>query len=165
MSKTAKILAVISIILLLSWIGIRVVATVQYDFGCGAYLKRAANANTVEIAKEELAKAISYAEDHGLTNGIVSIFFKNPANDLGYWYKNMVACYDELEGLPEDSTPLEKTNVLMKLRESLTDGTDNGTTVVAPSGISIYPYNVTMAALGMLVILMGALTLVSLKKK
>ena len=141
--KTFLILAIICTIVFGSWATVRIVKTVQFDFDCGAYLKRAANANTVELAKEELKKAIDYVEDKELTEGIVSLFLKNPANDIGFWYQNMKSAYDELENLPENSSSLEKTNVLMKLRESLTDsGDSNGTTnVITPSGITVYPDN------------------------
>ena len=136
------ILAIVCSIVFCVWSVIRIVKAVQFDLNCEAYLKRAANANTVEMAKEELAKAIKYAEENNLTEGIVSIFLKNPANDIGFWYKNITAAYDELKNLPEDSTPLERTNVLMKLRESLTDRSDGGTAVIVPDGITIYPDNV-----------------------
>lgn len=109
---------------------------------CTQYLKRAADANTVETAKEELEKAISYAEEKKLTDGVVSIIFHQPKNDIGFWYKNMKEAYAELENLPDDASSLERTNVLMKLRESLTDDTESGISVTVPDGISIYPYNV-----------------------
>lgn len=54
----------------------------------------------------------------------------------------MKLAYEELDTLPVDATSLEKTNVLMKLRESLTDNDSNGTTgVIIPSGITVYPNN------------------------
>jgi len=136
------ILAIVCTLVCCVWATVRIVKTVQFDLNCEAYLKRAADANTVEMAKDELAKAIKYAEDNNLTEGIVSIFLKNPANDIGFWYKNITAAYEELKNLPEDSTPLEKTNVLMKLRESLTDRSNGGTSVILPEGISVYPNNV-----------------------
>jgi len=145
------ILAILCSIIFCVWATVRIVKVVQFNFGCEAYLKRAADANTVEMAKEELAKAIKYAEDNNLTEGIVSIFLKNPANDIGFWYKNITSAYKELAELPEDSTALEKTNVLMKLRESLTDrGSDSGTSVILPEGITIYPNNVMYFWWGML---------------
>jgi len=146
MKKSAKIFLILSIIFTLIFIPfmtMAIIKSVQFGFNCEAYIKRAADANTIEMAKAELAKAIEYAEENDLTEGIVSIFLKNPKNDLEFWYNNMKAAYEELEELPEDSTPLEKTNVLMKLRESLTDNdSSNGTTVTMPEGISLYPNNV-----------------------
>ena len=124
------ILAILCTIIFCVWATVRIVKAVQFGLDCEAYLKRASNAITVELAKEELAKAIKYAEDNNLTEGIVSIFLKNPANDLDFWYKNIKSAYDELENLTEDAAPLEKTNVLMKLRESLTDRDEGGGTKV-----------------------------------
>ena len=145
MGKAATIFLVLAIIstLIFGWWSVdRIVNAVQFDFGCEAYLKRAADANTVELAKENLARAIEYAEENKLTEGIVSIFLKNPKNDVGFWYEKMKEAYKELDELPEDATNLEKTNMLMKLRESLTDdGGESGVNVTIPEGISIYPNN------------------------
>lgn len=146
MVKTTKIFkvyaAIIATIVFSAWVIIRTVKAVQFDMNCSQYIKRAADANTVETAKEELAKAISFAEENDLTKDIVSIFFYQPKNDVEYWYKNMTESYAELEKLPEDATSIEKTNVLMKLRETLTDQKEGGVSVTIPSGISIYPNNV-----------------------
>lgn len=145
MGKTAKkfmVYAIIATLVFGAWCTVRIVKGVQFDTNCEQYLKRAADANTVETANEELAKAISYAEENNLTEGVVSIFLHQPENDIGYWYNNIKEAYAELENLPEDATSLEKTNVLMKLRETLTDETDSGVSVTVPNGISIYPNNV-----------------------
>ena len=144
MSKRAIVFMVFAIIFTVLFLAVDTVVTVKgivFDMNCTQYLKRAADANTVELAKDELEMAISYAEEEDLTEGIVSIFLHQPQNDIGFWYNNMKEAYSELENLPEDATPLERTNVLMKLRESLTDETDSGISVTMPSGISLYPYN------------------------
>ena len=137
------VLAILFTLIFCVWATFRIVNHVQFSLNCEAYLKRAADANTVELAKGELAKALDYAGQNNLTEGIVSIILKNPANDVGFWYTNIKSAYDELDSLPEDASALEKTNVLMKLRESLTDRDDNGgTKVIYPMGIAIYPNNV-----------------------
>ena len=141
MGKLSKIFLTLALVFTAAfgaWGITRMVKSYQFDNNCAVYIDRAANASSVEMAKEELGKAIKYAEDNNLTSGIVSIFLKRPQNDIGYWYKNMKTAYEELENLAEDATPLEKTNVLMKLRESLTDNSY----VICPEGISIYPNNV-----------------------
>lgn len=63
----------------------------------------------------------------------------------------MTSAYKELCDLPTDATPLEKTNVLMKLRETLLDSGGEGDVVTLPDGISVYPYNKAYAytALGL----------------
>jgi len=143
MKKMMIILASVFTVVFLVWSGFRISNSLTFYLNCETYLKRAATANTIEMAKPELSKAIEYIEENELTTGIVSIFLKNPLNDIGFWYTNLKASYEELEKIPDDATALEKTNVLMKLRESLTDQSgDSGTVVVIPSGISIYPNNV-----------------------
>ena len=124
MGKATKVfmaLAVIATIASGSWATVRIVKSEQFDKNCIQYIKRAADANSVELAKSELEKAISYAEENNLTEGVVSIFFHQPKNDIGYWYQNITEIYEKLENFPEDATSLEGTNVLMNLRETLTD--------------------------------------------
>ncbi|MCL2812467.1 MAG: hypothetical protein FWD25_11360 [Clostridia bacterium] len=146
MNKTAKLLLIPAIIFTLvfgAWATARIIHSVNFSLNCSAYLKRAAEANTVEMAKVELANALEYAEQNNLTEGVVSVFLRNPTNDIGFWYNNLKAAHTELDNLPEDASALERTNVLMKLRESLTDrSSSDGTKVVHPEGISIYPHNV-----------------------
>jgi hypothetical protein len=139
--KIFLVFAIIATIGFLAWSGVRIVKSVQFDTNCKQYIKRAADANTIETAKDELSKAISYAEENNLTQGVVSIFLHQPKNDIGYWYNNMKESYEELENLSEDASPLEKTNVLMKLRETLTDDKEEGITVTVPDGIDVYPNN------------------------
>lgn len=150
LSKLFLTLAIVFTVAFGAWATTRIVKSYKFDNNCEVYIERAANASSVEMAKEELGKAIKYAEDNNLTEGIVSIFLKQPKNDVGYWYKNMKTAYEELENLPEDATTLEKSNVLMKLRESLVDSSDGSTTVRHPDGISIYPNNVAYFWWGMI---------------
>jgi hypothetical protein len=121
---------------------VRIVATYSFSIDCGGHIKRAADANTVELAKQELVTVIQYCDDHALTSGVVSIFLKQPKNDIGFWYKNISSSLNELNKLDSNATQLEKTNVLMKLRETLTDQGENGLCITAPNGITIYPHNV-----------------------
>ena len=149
-ARPLLILAIIFTLAFCGWGVVRIVKSVVMDINCTAYIKRAADASTVELAKTELKKAMDWAERNDLTEGIVSVFIKNPANDVGFWYGNMRAAYEELDGLSEEATPLEKTNVLLKLRESLTDGGAENTSVTMPEGISVYPQNVVYFWWGML---------------
>lgn len=106
------------------------------------YLKRAADAGSVDLAKSELSKAVIEIERRGLTSGYTAILWKTPDQDIGFWYLNLKGLLKDLEGLSEDSSPMEKSNMLMKLRESLLDDTGkNGVKVTYPDGVSIYPYN------------------------
>lgn len=137
------VLTIVAALLFFGWGVARTVKAISFDQNCGQYLKRAADANSIEMAKEELGIAISYAEANNLTQGTVSIFLHQPKNDVGYWYRNMKTAYEELENVPEDTSLMEKTNILMKLRETLTDEGENGIEVTIPNGISIYPNNVS----------------------
>jgi hypothetical protein len=118
-----------------------IIRDITFTQNCGGFLKQAADANTIELAQEKLAKAAEYAEAKGLTEGYTSIIYKTPDEDIGFWFKNLTASLAELKSVDPNATLLEKTNVLMKLRESLLDDGDEGTKVTLPAGISKFPYN------------------------
>ena len=118
-----------------------VAKAITFDIECEGHIKLAADANSIELAKTELKTAIDYAEAHGLTEGYTSVWFRVPTDNLAFWYNNMTSAYKELCDLPTDATPLEKTNVLMKLRETLLDSGEKGDVVTHPDGISVYPHN------------------------
>jgi hypothetical protein len=131
----------IFVLVLIAWTVMRIVYGVGFEMNCSQYLKRAADANAVELAQANLKTAIEYAEREHLTNGIVSIILHQPGNDIGFWYSNLVASQEELRRVTKDTTQMEKSNLLMKLRETLTDNGKEGTSITCPDGISIYPYN------------------------
>ena len=54
---------------------------------------------------------------------------------------NLCASRQELVNLPDSASTLEKTNTLMKLRETLTDTGENRTQVIYPIGLQFYPHN------------------------
>lgn len=112
------------------------VKVIQFDQECSGYLKQAADANTPEIALRRIDKALEYIERKGLTEGYTSVLYKTENENIGFWYQNVKACRNELEKCL-NSSQMEKTNVLMNVRESLTD---KGYPTV-PSGISLYPNN------------------------
>lgn len=60
--------------------------------------------------------------------------------DLSFWYANLKASAEELEKSKGGSL-LEKTNVLLKLRESLMDDGSKGSHITYPKGLAIYPHN------------------------
>ena len=117
-------------------------ASMYIDFQqqCGGYLKQAADANTVELAQERLNLAVKYIEEKGYTTGYTSVFVKTEDENIGYWYQNIKACQHELDSALNGSQ-LEKSNVLMKVRESLTDNGEKGTELTIPSGLYAYPHN------------------------
>lgn len=127
-------LAIIFSASLLTWATVRIVKAVKLQHNCAAYASRAIGAANIETAKTELSRVIDYAERENLTEGVVSVFFRNPKNDIGYWYGTLKATYQALEDFPVDAGQLAETNFLMRMHESLEE-------VGIPDGISIYPNN------------------------
>lgn len=119
---------------------ITIIVGVRFNQNCSGYIKQAADANSVELALQRLDMAIAYVEDNELTDGYTSIFYKTEDDNIGFWYQNLKTCREELVNCLE-STQLEKTNVLLKVRESLTDEGKDGTELTLPNGISRYPSN------------------------
>lgn len=131
-AKSFTALAVACIILFIGCLGVRIVKKVSYDLNCNSYLQRAASASDIDVAKVELGKALSYIEEHNLTQGNTSILLKNPMNDVTFWYNTLKDTYNQLENFPEDATVLEKSNFLIRMRESFIQ-------IGVPNSISIYP--------------------------
>ena len=121
------------------------VKTIQFKQDCAGYLKQAADANTAAIALERITKALDYIERNRLTEGYTSVLWTTEDENVGFWYENIKACKSELEACL-NSSQLEQTNVLMKVRESLMDG--EGLTI--PNGISRYPNNAAWMIFGWL---------------
>jgi hypothetical protein len=146
-------LAILLMVPFLAWGACRITKGILFDRDCGGYLKRAADANTVPMAKKELQKALDYMEQNRLTEGYTSVIYKTPDEDVGFWYNNIKTARSELDALTEYTTPLESTNVLMKLRETLLDNGKEGTSLTVPEGISIHPHNTAYFIFGILSLL------------
>jgi len=142
------------IILSITLVGFRIQKGIVFDQNVSGILKRAADANTIDLAKQELGKAITYLEKNNLTSGHTSILWETPDEDIGFWYQNLKASHTELENLKSVSA-LERTNVLMKLRETLLD-TGEKTKVTVPEGLPVYPNNKFWAGLMLLAIALGS---------
>jgi hypothetical protein len=127
--------------------GVRISKGIAFKQNVSGYLKRAADANTIDMANAELTKVINYLEANNLTSGYTSVLWETPDEDIGFWYQNLKASQQELENLNSDSA-LERTNVLMKLRETLLD-TGEKTKVTIPKGLSVYPYNLLWGVLSL----------------
>ena len=135
------VFAIIATLVFAAWGAVRITKDIQFQTNCIQYLQRAVISSTTDLAKENLKVAIDYLNAHNLTKGISSIFLKQPGNDIGFFYNNLTKAYDELNSINDDATSLEKSNVLMKLRESITGNSEGSLRVVYPDGIEIYPYN------------------------
>jgi len=144
-------------------IGIRGVASIQFNRQCAGYLKRASDANSLELAEAELTKALKYCHERefhtvsgrslGFYDDHTSIIYTTPNEQISFWYKNIRSSRNELRDVlnqkfkpgGKEATSLEKSNVLMKLRETLLDDSDSGHRVTVPKGLSVYPFNVPLA--------------------
>lgn len=119
--------------------GVRIYQKETFKKNVSGYLKRAADANTIDLAHGELTKALTYLEDNNMTSGSTSVIWETPDEDVGFWYKNLKASQKELAELNSTSA-LERTNVLMKLRETIMDQGEKAR-VTVPDGMSAFPDN------------------------
>lgn len=118
-----------------------IVLNIQYDRKVTNELQLAANASTVEIAIEKMDLALEEIEKRDLTEGYTSIFYRTPDEDIGYWYDNLKTALDELKEITPEDNKLLRSNMLLKLRETILYYSQNGSYVQQPSGIHKYPYN------------------------
>lgn len=125
------------------------VEKIQFQRSCEGYLKRAADANTIDLARTELATALQYLESAELTSGSTHAFYSTPECDLDFWYRNLKAAHQELESFPSDADSLSVSNQLIKLRETIVDQGEKGPKVTRPTNIYVYPNQLAYrAALG-----------------
>lgn len=139
-----------------------IVKSVKFSQECTGYLKQAADANTVELALERVDLALNYIESHNLTSGYTSVLWRTEDENIEYWYRNIKACREELENNIEASS-LEKSNVLMKVRETLTDEGEKGTELTVPKGLSRYPYNLLFGILNIISCILFFIAMVIIK--
>ena len=125
----------------LLWGGIRTYKYIVYKIKISGHLRRAATANTVKLAIQELETVIASLEKQGFTSGYTSLLIKTPDEDVGFWYQNLKASLLELRQVNSTTTQLEKSNILIRLHETLIDKTGGGESVTQPPGISIFPHN------------------------
>jgi len=119
-------------------------AWLSYERDIGGHLKRAADANTIGLAKQELEYALAGMKIRGCTSGQSQLLIYTPKCDVKFWHDNIQSAYDELEHFPTDAKPLEISNQLMKLRETLIDE-GQSPSVTAPPRISLFPNQFTFA--------------------
>lgn len=108
----------------------------------GDYISQAATSPSPTVAVSRLDTAITEIEREGLTSGNTAIFFTYPTNDLGFWYQRLVDSRAILRQLPATDSALEISNTMMRVHESIGEQTKDGTSVLAPDGIEIFPHNV-----------------------
>lgn len=123
------------------WAVTRIVLCILFGINCGGHMERAGVANSIELARQEMQTVVKYAEDKELTSGYTSIFYNTPKEDLGFWCTNMKTSLAELQNVKPDATDLEKSNILIKLRETVAHHGQYGENLNVPSGISIATHN------------------------
>lgn len=154
----AVVFLIVGTLVLGSWGGTRFVKSILFDRGCEGHLKRAADANIMKLSEKELMTALTYAEDNNLTGDYTSVIYQTPDEDIGFWYTNLTQSMADLKSTPPTATQLERSNVLMKLRETILDDTSDGVEVTLPSGISVFPLNglyAVWAAIGTCLLAVG----------
>lgn len=175
--KKAKDFAVfallLSILIFVVALGYHIIAGITFARDYKGYLKRAADANTVQLAERELGRAIDYLRDRNLDtesgrnrgriDDHTSIVYATPDEQISFHYENLQGSLDELRAViakGEGASALERSNVLLKLRETLLDhGGEGGTQVTYPPGLDVYPHNTLLAVtliLSAIVLLLSA---------
>lgn len=132
------------------------ILSVGLNQNCLGHLKRAADASTIETSELELGIALDYLEKENLTSGYTSVLWETPDEDIKFWYENIKSAKNELDSLPKNSSNMEKSNMLIKLRETLLDHGGKGSeSITCPDGLSRYPNNsiFALSLLGSLIIL------------
>lgn len=124
-----------------------VVFAIGFNIHCGGHMTRAGTANSIELARQEMETVVKYAEANGMTSGYTSIFLNTPADDVGFWYSNMKSSLDELRNVSPEASSLEKSNVLMKLRESMAHHAKEGSKLTVPDGIEVFPHNIAFVVM------------------
>ena len=140
----------LSLTIVLAIFGTETYKYVVLDQQCTGYLKRAADANTVETAKKQLEISLNYLESHNMTKGYTSIIYNTPDEDVSFFYNNLKASLDELNQVNANTSNLEKTNMLMKLRETIIDNGKTGDTLTLPNGLFRYPNNLLWLVLNII---------------
>mgnify|MGYP001000706784 CR=1 FL=1 len=136
-----KLTLIVLFLIALTINGYILVNQIQLQQNCLGYLERAASSNTVETAKGEFKTATNYLETNSLTTGYTSILWKTPDEDINFWYNNLKSSESELAKVDSNTSALEKTNLLMKLRETLIDHDKDGDVLTYPNGLARYPDN------------------------
>lgn len=152
MKKFGPILFAMSVVMSTGLLWFGVTKSIQFKRGCSGHLKRAADANTIRLAENELGQAINYIESHHLASGDTSVLYSLPENELDFWYANLKASWEELQATPEDADRLTVSNQLIKLRETLLDRGEKGSRVTVPPNAFVFPNQKWYRGMGLLAV-------------
>lgn len=168
-TKSPMILfGIVLIVVGLVGISVPIIYELSFSWNCEEYIKRAADSASPERCGEELDKAIAYAKENDLTYGNTGIIFRTPKGDVGFWYNNLLSARQalkEVENKDGEAKPnaLERSNVLIRVRETLVDQ-GNDVEVTLPPRISFYPHVLLILTLmigGIIIAGAGALVTLS----
>lgn len=126
----------------------RIVAYVEFGIECGDYIVQAASSPNPAIAADKISAALAYADAHGMTSDNTGIIFSYPTYDVGFWHQRLVDSRMILNQLQPNDSPLETSNTMIRVHETLVHGGKEGETEEAPDGISVFPHNVAFAVWG-----------------
>lgn len=143
-------LGTLGLMAFLAWAGVRIYYKIQFGQNCEDYISQAASSPDPGVAAAKLDTAIAYAERAGLTSGNTGVLFTYPTNDVGFWYRRMVDSRAIIRALPPNDAPLEISNTMMRVHETLVAGGKEGQRIVEPDGIEIAPHNAVFALWGWL---------------
>ena len=134
-----SLLCIISVVSFLSWAGARIYKYATFQEKIGGYLQNYVESGDMETAEQNLSEAINVLEEQGLTQGQISIFWKDQNCNIGLWYNNLSESRKALTNSLQESK-FNQSIILEKQRDGLKGGTKNSS-VRVPDGISIYPNN------------------------
>jgi len=136
---------------------IHIVAGIRLNQQYTGHLKRAADANSLTLAEKELEIAVNYLKsrnlhtedgrNQGRIDDHTSIVYSTPDEQISFHYDNVSSALEDVRAViakGEKATHLERSNVLMKLRETLVDNGEAGVKVTFPQGLDVYPYNTAL---------------------
>ena len=109
-------LAIIFTIFSLMYIIVRIDKGIQFNTSCNSYITAAVEAESPQLAKENLAKALTYLESNKLTSGNSSIL-RGHRDDISRWYQTISNSYTKLNTTPLEK--LEKSNYLIQMRKDI----------------------------------------------
>lgn len=129
--------SILATIIFLTWAVFRLNALFEFQEEIQGYLQNYVEAGTVDVALDNLNKAVQALEEKEMTDGTTGIFREYPNDDVGLWYNNLLKSRNQLIAI-ENQSEYAKSIILEKQRNGLTG---NGTSIELPEGISAFPHN------------------------
>lgn len=129
--------SILATIIFLTWAVFRLNALFEFQEEIQGYLQNYVEAGTVDVALDNLNKALQALEEKEMTDGTTGIFREYPNDDVGLWYNNLLKSRNQLIAI-ENQSEYAKSIILEKQRNGLTG---NGTSIELPEGISAFPHN------------------------